>query len=157
MGGKVMQYIVDSYILEYIENEEKYYISFKDSIGKQCRIEINREIFEEYMKSRKCYKKIQNEYDRHEEQSKLTEISLYNRCIKKNKNLEDEIIKGINEELIIKTIWKLPTPQNKRVYMNLIKELSMGEIAKIEACSISAISQSISIGIKELQKKLKNF
>lgn len=67
--------------------------------------------------------KIQNEYDRHEEQSKLTEISLYHRCIKKNKNLEDEIIKGINEELIIKTIWKLPTPQNKRVYMNLIKEL----------------------------------
>lgn len=57
MGGKIMQYIVDSYILEYVENKEKYYISFKDSINKQCRIEINREIFEEYMKSRKCYKK----------------------------------------------------------------------------------------------------
>lgn len=45
-----MQYEVDSYTLEYMENEDKYYISFVDSVEHECRIEIDKEIFDIYMK-----------------------------------------------------------------------------------------------------------
>ena len=40
-----MQYKVDSYTLEYVESEDKYYISFIDSVNQECRIEIDKEIF----------------------------------------------------------------------------------------------------------------
>lgn len=50
-----MQYEVDSYILEYIKEQDKYYISFIDSAKQNCRIEINKDIFDTYMKSKKAY------------------------------------------------------------------------------------------------------
>ena len=55
-----MEYKVDSYTLEYIEDEDKYYISFEDSAKQECRIEIEKEIFDIYMKSKKSYIKIKN-------------------------------------------------------------------------------------------------
>ena len=53
-----MQYEVDSYTLEYIEEEDKYYISFRDSAEQDCKLEIDKEIFDTYMKSKKAYIKI---------------------------------------------------------------------------------------------------
>lgn len=41
-----MRYEVDSYTLEYVEDEDKYYISFRDSVEQDCRIEIDKDIFE---------------------------------------------------------------------------------------------------------------
>ena len=38
-----MQYEIDNYILEYIEVENKYYISFLDSVNNKCRLEITEE------------------------------------------------------------------------------------------------------------------
>ena len=49
-----MQYEVDSYTLEYMEDENKYYISFVDSAEQDCRIQIDKEIFNTYMKSKKA-------------------------------------------------------------------------------------------------------
>ncbi len=56
-----MQYKVDNYTLEYIEDEDKYYISFTDSVEQECRIEIEKEIFDTYIKSKRAYIKIKNE------------------------------------------------------------------------------------------------
>lgn len=74
-----MQFIVDTYNLEYVESENKYYISFKDSVDNEYKIEINKEIFETYKESKKSYIKIKNEFSRYIEHSELTEITLYNR------------------------------------------------------------------------------
>lgn len=152
-----MEYEVDTYTLEYVENEDKYYISFKDSVGNNCRIEIEKEIFDVYMTSRKAYTKIKNETSRYIEHSELTDISLYNRSLNKKSELDNIVTENINEEMIIKKIWELPEPQNRRVYMYIVKKLTMTEIAKIEGCAISSISRGINLGIDNLKKNLKNF
>lgn len=83
-----MQYEVDSYILEYIKEQDKYYISFIDSAKQNCKIEINKDIFDTYMKSKKAYIKIKNETSRFLEQSELTEEDIYNRARFKGRNTE---------------------------------------------------------------------
>ena len=45
-----MRYEVDSYTLEYVEDEDKYYISFRDSVEQDCRIEIDKDIFDNLYK-----------------------------------------------------------------------------------------------------------
>ena len=46
-----MQYEVDTYKLEFDDKLNKYYIFFKDSVGKECKLEIEEDIFNVYMKS----------------------------------------------------------------------------------------------------------
>ena len=55
-----MRYEVDSYTLEYVEDEDKYYISFRDSVEQDCRIEIDKDIFDTYTNSKKAYIKKYN-------------------------------------------------------------------------------------------------
>lgn len=150
-----MQFIVDTYNLEYVESENKYYISFKDSVDNEYKIEINKEIFETYKESKKSYIKIKNEFSRYIEHSELTEITLYNRCMQKNKKIEELIINEKETESITEIIWKLPNPQNRRVYMRVIEKFTISKIAKIEGCSKSAISQSVRLGIEKILKNLK--
>ena len=150
-----MQFIVDTYNLEYVESENKYYISFKDSVDNEYKIEINKEIFETYKESKKSYIKIKNEFSRYIEHSELTEITLYNRCMQKNKKIEELIINEKETESITEVIWKLPNPQNRRVYMRVIEKFTISKIAKIEGCSKSAISQSVRLGIEKILKNLK--
>lgn len=88
-----MQYEVDSYILEYIETEDKYYISFLDSAKHNCRIEIEKEIFDAYMNSRKAYTKIKNETMRHLEHLNLSEENIHNRAFYKVESAENVFIR----------------------------------------------------------------
>lgn len=61
IGGIEGQYEVDDYTLEYIKDEGKYYISFKDSADRDCKIEIDKGTFEIYRESKSTYIKIKNE------------------------------------------------------------------------------------------------
>ena len=71
-----MQYEVDSYTLEYVEKENKYYISFLDSAKKNCRIEIEKFFFFFFMNSKKAYTKIKNETSRYLEHLNLLKAEL---------------------------------------------------------------------------------
>ena len=73
---------------------------------------------------------------------------------------QEEVLLPNNETAkrqIIKTIWSLPEPQNRRVYMFIVEEFSLTEIAKIENRAIPVIKRSVDRGIKNLQEKLKKF
>ena len=45
----------------YYACSNKYYISFRDSVEQDCRIEIDKDIFDTYTNSKKAYIKIKNE------------------------------------------------------------------------------------------------
>ena len=150
-----MRYVVDTYILEYLENEDKYYIYFKDSVNKDCKIEINKEIFDEYMKAKRSYKKIQNQYDRYEEQSEQTEINLYKRTLNKAKNIEDEVIENINKEQLIQAKKELTETQLRRIELHIEEEITLEEIAYIEGVRKNKIDKSIAQGMKKLKKFFK--
>ena len=150
-----MQFMVDAYILEYVESENKYYISFKDSVSNDCRIEISKRIFNEYMESRKSYIKIKNETSRYLEHSKLTEITLFNRSLKKILLVDDLIVEKTTYTLLHNAVKQIKEPHNRRVEMYFFEEMTVKEIAQKEDKTERAIRYSIEQGIKEIQNKLK--
>ncbi len=54
-------------------------------------------------------------------------------------------------------IAKLPAIQAKRIYAHFFLGMSKSEIARAEGVSVMAICKSISLGLKALEKELKNF
>ncbi len=96
-------------------------------------------------------------FSRYIEHSELTDISLNKRATNKEISLEEQVISNLESERIIKEIWKLPTPQNRRVYMYIVDEFSYTQIAKIENRSIPTVKESIDRGLENLRKKLKKF
>lgn len=150
-----MKYEVDSYILEYNEAINKYFIYFKDSVNNECRLEIKKEIFDTYMKSKKEYKKIQNQYDRHEEHSVQTDISLYKKSSASKTSLEDMVIDKINNSALRKIVKDVPEPHNRRLEMYFFEDMTIKEIASKENKNERTIRYSISKGINEIAKKIK--
>jgi len=151
-----MRYEVDEYVIEHLQETNKYYIYFKDSAGKDCKLEIKKEIFDTYIESRKNYTKIKNQKTRYEEQSEQTEISLYKKSISKL-NLEDVVIQKISNATLRKIVKEVPKPHNRRLEMYFFQDMTIQEIALKENKNDRTIRYSISKGIDEITKKIKNF
>ena len=144
------------YILSKDERHNIYLVSFKDGLNIYRTIRITKRIYEALNKFELEDLSEMNEYDLHIEHLPLDLHTITIRAIVQEDE-EEQIIAKLNIERITQAIWKLPTPQNRRVYMYLIQELSNKEIAEIEKCDHSAISRSIRAGIKNLKEILKNF
>ena len=127
-----MQYKVDSYTLEYVESEDKYYISFIDSVNQECRIEIDKEIFYAYLKSKKNYIKIKNETNRHLEQSELTDEEIYNRAFEKEESIEETVMKDIEKEKMQQALKNLTEVQQRRIELHIVNNITIRDIAQLE-------------------------
>ena len=147
-----MQYEVDSYTLEYIEAEDKYYISFLDSAKKECRIEIDKDIFDVYLKSKKSYIKIKNETSRHLEHLNLTEEEIYKRAYAPALSVEDKIIKNMEEEKMRQALKELTEAQYRRIDLHIVNEISIRDIAKLENVQNRQIQKSLKLGVKKIKK-----
>lgn len=147
-----MQYEVDSYTLEYIEDEDKYYISFLDSAEQECRMEIDKEIFDTYLKSKKAYVKIKNETSRHFEQSILTEEDMYKRRLNPTQSVEETVIKNIEKEKINKALQTLTETQYRRIDLHIINNITIRDVAKLEKVQKRQIEKSLQLGLKKIKK-----
>ena len=150
-----MQYIVDSYILEYDEEKKKYYISFKDFMNNECKLQIDKEIFNVYMKSKKAYKKIENEYDRHIEHSEIYENNINKRMLRKPKELSEIIDVQLVEKRLKDTLKELPEIQRRRLKKYYFQNKTFEQIAQEEKCTKRAIKFSVDIAIKKILKNFK--
>ena len=150
--SKIKREVIDTYIVFSNSDESKNIIVFKDENGKSRVIRANEKLRDEY-KKRKSEENSQNiKFSRYIEHSELTDISLNKRA---TISLEEQVISNLESERIIKEIWKLPTPQNRRVYMYIVDEFSYTKIAKIENRSIPTVKESVDRGLENLRKKLK--
>ena len=155
--SKIKREIIDTYIVFSNNDNSKNIIVFKDGDGKARVIRANETLRNEY-KRRKSEENSQYiKFSRYIEHSELTEISLNKRAINKEISLEEQVISNLESERIIKEIWKLPTPQNRRVYMYIVDEFSYTKIAKVENRSIPTVKESIDRGLENLRKKLRKF
>lgn len=155
--SKIKREIIDTYIVFSNSDDSKNVIVFKDGNGNSKIIRANETLRNEY-KRRKSEENSQNiKFSRYIEHSELTENSLNKRAANKEISLEEQVISNLESERIIKEIWKLPTPQNRRVYMYIVDEFSYTKIAKIENRSIPTVKESIDRGLENLRKKLKKF
>lgn len=144
------------YMLSKDEKNDLYLVSFKDWSNIYRSIRVTKEIYEVFDSYELEDKSEMNEFDRHIEHIPLDVFAMSVKSATKV-NFEDEILSKMDRDLIEQEIWKLPFPQNRRVYRYLIKHLTNKEIAELEHCHHSTVSQSIEIGLKKLRKKLKNF
>lgn len=151
-----MKYEVDSYVLEYLEDEDKYYISFIDSSNKECRMQINKEIFDAYINSKKAYVKIKNETSRHIEHSKLTEEEIYKRAADYIESVEDNVITNIEKQQLKDAMKTLTPIQYKRIELHIINEITIRDIAKLQNVQKKQIQKSLKLSFKKIKNFLKN-
>lgn len=154
---KFKREILESYIVISNEDDSKNIATFKDGDGKANYVRVKRTIKMAFDKAKKEEKSQKNKYDRHIEHLQLEENTLYNRAFYKPQSIEEKVIENDTVTTIIREIWKLPIPQNRRVYMKVVDEFTYSQIARIEKVDRSVIKRSVDAGIKKLQKKLKNF
>ena len=155
-----MRYEVDSYTLEYVEDEDKYYISFRDSVEQDCRIEIDKDIFDTYTNSKKAYIKIKNETSRHLEQSDLTEEDMYKRAFEPVESVEETVIKNIEKEAkeniekekVNEALKDLTSTQFRRIDLHIVNEITIRDVAKLEKVQKSQIQKSLELGLKKIKK-----
>lgn len=147
-----MQYKVDNYTLEYIEDEDKYYISFTDSVDQECRIEIEKEIFDTYIKSKRAYIKIKNETSRHLEQSILTEEDIYRRAFEKNESLEEKVIKNSEKQKMRQALQNLTETQYRRIDLHIINNITIRDVARLEKVQKSQIQKSLKLSFEKIKK-----
>lgn len=151
-----MQYEIDNYILEYIESENKYYISFLDIANNKCRLEITEEIFDTYMIYKKYNTKNDNNTRRHIEYLNLTEEQIYNKTIYQPQNLEDEYIRSLENIKIAKALSTLTDTQYRRLILHSINDYSIRDIARLEGVTKNQVEKSIKLANKKIKNFLKN-
>lgn len=155
--SRIKREIIDTYIVFSNNDESKNIIVFKDTNRKSRAVRVNNNIREEYRRRKSEENSQKIKYSRYIEHSVLTDISLNKRSANKEISLEEEVVSKLQVERILKEIWNLPEPQNRRVYMYIVDEFSYTKIAKIENRSIPTVKESIDRGLENLRKKLKKF
>lgn len=144
---------IDGYEV-YSENGEFKKMIFKDYMGneicisiEQClKIELLQRRKEEYAEDYRVRRYI----DTFLNDEYLLEVKLSNKIA----TPEEIILAEDGQARIIKEIWNLPEPQNRRVYMYIVDEFSL---TKIENRAIPVIKRSIDRGILILREKIKKF
>ena len=155
--SRIKREIIDIYIVFSNNDESRNIIVFKDINRKSRVVRVNNNIREEYRRRKSEENSQKIKYSRYIEHSVLTDISLNKRSANKEISLEEEVVSKLQVEKILKEIWNLPEPQNRRVYMYIVDEFSYTKIAKIENRSIPTVKESIDRGLENLRKKLKKF
>lgn len=146
---------LESYIVISNENETKNIATFKNGEGRRKCIRIQRDIKMAFDQAKKEDKSQQNQFDKYIEHIQLDENTLYKRTFYKEPSLEDKLIEKDRVATIIREIWKLPAPQNRRVYMFVVDRFTYSQVARIEKVHRSVAKRSIDVGIEKLRKNLK--
>jgi len=148
--------IIDGYEI-YSENGKMKVGFFQDYNGKRQCFVIGEDLEIEFTARKREKFREENEERRHLDVSINNEYTFETRMMHKEKSAEIKVIDKLSVENIKNEIYKLPYPQNIRVYLHLFKEYSFVEIAKIENRNKSAIKRSVDAGIQKLRKKFTNF
>ena len=131
---------------------DHYFLCFKDVQGISHKFEIGKTLYELF----DCFElediSYLNIWDRHIEQSELTESSMYSRAAHKSEPVENAAIRHIETKLLHSAIDKLPVIQRRRLKMYYFDELTYRQIAKKEGCTFQAVAKTI----KAAEKQLKN-
>lgn len=128
-----------------------YYISFTDSQGVHVCMEINRSLFELFDRFELDDLSYLNEFDRHRVYDEISDDILFHHSSSAAGNVEDRF----KFDHLHEAIGKLPRTQKRRLMLYYFSDYSMEEIARIEGCTQSSVSRTITKAEKNLIKFLK--
>lgn len=151
---KRRRYKDNPYFLEYLEDENQYYVMFKDSQNSIKKIVISKELFNQFDRFELDDLKELNEYDRHIEHSEIYEENLNYRAQNKPISIENYVEKKIERENLLKAIETLPIIQKRRIKLYYFENMTLRQIAEIENCNYTAIKFSLDIALNNLKEKI---
>lgn len=131
-----------------------YKINFKYN-GDNKEVKISKELYDLFNKFELEDLSYMNKYDRHIEHLQLDEIQMFKRSKLNIKNLEDEVIRNIENHKLHIAINKLSKIQKRRIYLYYFYNMKQREIALKENTSIRAVQYSLDIALKNLKNFLK--
>lgn len=131
----------------------RFYLSFKDGEGKAHYMEIDSEMYALMDSFELEDLSYLNEWDRHIEQSELSEATLEKRMLKLPYSVEDTVYQAVRYEQLHKAIDRLPKVQRRRLILYFFYDFTYEKIAEIEGCSV----HSVYIAIERAKEKIKSF
>lgn len=134
----------------------KFYLSFRDGEGIAHQMEIHSEIYTLFNLFELQDLSYLNEWDRHIEQSELSDATIERRMLKLPQALEDEVYQAIRHEQLRRAIELLPKVQRRRLILYYFYDFTYEKIAEIEGCSVHSVFVAIERAKEKLKKILKS-
>ncbi len=131
----------------------KPYVTFKDGQAVQHTLKLDDVMYAVMNSFELDDLSVLNEWDRHIEQSELSEETLERRMLYSPQTVEEEVQRKLRYEQLHKAIDKLPTIQRRRLIRYFFYGHTYEEIAEMEGCSV----HSVFVAIERAKEKLKNF
>lgn len=131
----------------------RFYLSFRDGIGVLHEMEINSELYGLLNAFELEDLSYLNEWDRHIEQSELSEETLEQRMHRTPRTVEETVYRAIQYEQIHQAIDHLPKIQRKRLLLYYFYDFTYEKTAEMEGCSV----HSVFVAIERAKEKIKFF
>lgn len=131
----------------------RFYLSFRDGMGVLHEMEIDGDLYgllNAFELEDLSYLK---EWDRHIEQSELSEETLEQRMRRTPCSVEETVYRAIQYEQLHQAIDHLPKTQRRRVILYYFYDFTYEKIAEIEGCSV----HSVFVAIERAKEKIKFF
>ena len=96
-----------------------------------------------------------NKVDRHIEQSEIWESGLFERVFQKEEDIEDAVVKKLEEERLYNAIEQLSEIQKRRLLKYYFEDKNYEQIAQEEGCSFQMVAKSVKSAIRNLKKILR--
>lgn len=131
----------------------RFYLSFRDGMGVLHEMEIDGELYGLLNAFELEDLSYLNEWDRHIEQSELSEETLEHRMRRTPCSVEETVYRAIQYEQLHQAIDYLPKTQRRRLLLYYFYDFTYEKIAEIEGCSV----HSVFVAIERAKEKIKFF
>lgn len=131
----------------------RFYLSFRDGMGVLHEMEIDGELYGLLNAFELEDLSYLNEWDRHIEQSELSEETLEQRMRRTPCSVEETVYRSIQYEQLHQAIDQLPKTQRRRLLLYYFYDFTYEKIAEIEGCSV----HSVFVAIERAKEKIKFF
>lgn len=136
-------------------DEDKYFVTFKDSTGITVTTEISEEVYSLFDRFELEDLARMNEMDRHGTLFELNEQELSHNADSDYIPVDVAASENIEYRALRNAIAQLPEVQRRRIIMYFFNGLSYEEIAVLEGCKYQAIQKSIRQSVRKLRRVLK--
>lgn len=154
---KRRKYKDNPYSLLHDEENDKYFVLFKNNKHENYKVEVTKSIFEIFDRFELDDLSELNEYDNHIEHSKIYEKTISKRIFNKPLTTDMIVEKKVLYDNLSKEIKMLPKIQQRRLIKYYFRNQTFESIAYEEKCTKRAVKFSVDIAIKKLSKKFKNW
>lgn len=131
----------------------RFYLSFRDGMGVLHEMEIDGNLYELLNTFELEDLSYLNEWDRHIEQSELSEETLEQRMKRTPCSVEETVYRAMQYEQLHQAIDHLPKTQRRRLLLYYFYDFTYEKIAEIEGCSV----HSVFVAIERAKEKIKFF